>query len=393
MNTVTITLRNAGLSAVDASLIETSDPARFTTGTAVPAIIPPGGTATLDVNFLADTEPGLHTGFLIIRAGNFMIPLTARTLGDPEIILESPLDQSLEIRLITDDVAEWFEVGFLSPFETLPGSAADGWTDPDGYLLFRLERSEDLLAWDHAWSDSPLSPEPQGENWMIWARSEFPRLWKYVTIDITLTSDRHGKDITALVLFGTTIALPNYPYSMPADAAQLQTDLLALGYTGATVTNVAAPLRVEVINHLNTGQQTFPVTLSGSNVTQVKNAGGSTISLPGYPYAIPAQVSNLKSHLLAAGFPYIGVRAYDDEWTIFIPNRDTLFANRALVAAINPADPHTYNGMGGDGTDPGDLLHGVADNLRATTGLTPLEEAPKQFARLGISRGPNYLYP
>lgn len=85
MNTVTITLRNTGSVPVDASVIDFSDPDRFSAGTA-PGIIAPGATAPLDVNFHPAAEPGTHTAFLIIRAGNIKIPLTAETLAGPEII-------------------------------------------------------------------------------------------------------------------------------------------------------------------------------------------------------------------------------------------------------------------------------------------------------------------
>jgi len=394
MKTVTITLRNLIGVPVDASIITTSDPARFTTGTA-PGIIPAGESRTLDVNFLADTVPGVHQGFLSIPATGLIIPLTAETLAAPEIILDGSLGSAgLEVRLVKDDVAEWFECGFLSPSNDLLGSAADGWTDAEGYLLFRMERSDDLINWDHDWTDAPGSPEGPDANgdYKYWARSDYPSVWKYVTIDLTLTTDRAAKSITDLVLFGATISLPNYPYAMPADAAQLQTDLRAAGYTGATVSSVAAPLSVVVTNHLETDNVNFPVTLSGSDVTDVKNASGTTISLPDYPYAMPGQITDLQADLIAAGYPYISARAYDDAWTIFIPDRSTTFSTRDITATITPADPYTYLGIGGTGTDAGNLIRGTFGNLRATTGLDPLEEAPKQFARVGVSRGPNYQY-
>ncbi len=236
------------------------------------------------------------------------------------------------------------------------------------------------------------APTPEVNNgdgtYTYWSRCTQPRVWKFVRVDLTLTSNRAGKSITNLKLFGNTIALTGYPYAMPADAARLQTDLLALGYTGATVSSVYKPFTVEVWSHdLNVVR--FPVTLVGSNVTAVKNSSGTTIALA-YPYAMPAQAATLKAALVAAGYPYANVRCYADEWTIFIPNRDTVFNNRQLTATITPADSFTYVGLMGTGTDAGDTILGTSGNVRATTGLAPLEEATKQFARLKISPGSRY---
>ena len=319
--------------------------------------------------------------------------LEAWTIPPPEPDFTFDGASGLIHRLRQDDVAEWFEIGFLAPSNDLLGSASDGWTDVGGNLLFRPERSEDLTAWDHDFIDAPGSPEgPDGNgDYTYWARSIHPRIWKYVTIDLTLASDRHSKSITALKLFGATIPLPGYPYSMPAQASALQSDLLAAGFTGATVSSVSHPMTVVVKNHTNTGDQVFDVTLSGSNVTAVKNASGSTIPLA-YPYAMPSQATTLRSALVSAGYPYASVRVFGDEWTIFIPDRATVFNQRDFSASITPADPYTYQGLTGTGTDAGSLLFGSAVNLRATTGLTPLEEAPRQFARMAVSPGPNYQF-
>jgi hypothetical protein len=388
MKTITITLRNSGSLPVDASVVESSDPARFTTGPG-PGLLEPGESATLDITYHEDTLPGTHHAYLIIRAGNLRIPLTGTTLQ----IIPDHLEQTLEFRLVEDDDGIWFEAGFLSPYETLPGSAADGWTDPGGHLVFRLERSENLSAWDHNWIDSPLSPEPRGDDWMIWGRASIPRLWKFVTIDMTMTSDRGNKSITMLKLFGANItAGMSYPYAMPSQAATLQAHLIAAGYTGTVVSSVAKSMSVVVTNWTNGGADNFPVTLSGSNVTMVKNASGANISLPGYPYAMPAQITNLQAALIAAGFPYASARVFGDEWTIFIPNRNAILSQRDFTATISPADPYTYQGPTGTGTDAGNTLTGTVSNVRATTGLAPLSEATKQFARLGVSRGPNYQW-
>jgi hypothetical protein len=308
---------------------------------------------------------------------------------EPELVIDGV--SGLQYRLVADDVAKWFEVGFDVPF-LLDGNAADGWTDPGGYLRFRVERSLDLVTWDHNVIDAPSSPETITGGYRYWARINQPLIWKYVRVDLTLTSTRAGKGITELRLFDDALALTGYPYAMPADAARLQSDLRALGYAGATVSSVSYPLSVEVTDHSSELDAVpFPVTLVGADVTDVKNSSGTTIPLD-YPYTMPAQAAALKDALVAAGYTYASARCYADEWTIFIPNRDTVFNDRVFQATITPADSYTYVGLMGVGTDDGDTIMGSSGNVRATTGSAPLQEAAKQFARLGVSAGPNHLY-
>jgi hypothetical protein len=313
-------------------------------------------------------------------------------LVEPEIIIEGGDVESMTLRLVEDDVAMWPEVGFMTPF-LIPGNAADGWTDPGGNLAFRIERSEDLVSWDHDLIDAPGSPVDNGDGtYTYWARSLQPRIWKYVTIDVALTSARHAKSITAIKLFGSTITLPNYPYAMPGDASVLQADLLAAGYPGATVSSVPHAMTVEAYDYSDAGRKEMPITLVGADVTDVKDSGGSTIPLPSYPYAMPGAVTALQADLVTAGFLYAGVRVYGDDWTIVIPDRSTIFAQRDFAVSIDPADPYTYEGITGTGTDAGSSVYGSFSNVRATTGLDPLEEAAKQFFRMGISAGPNYQF-
>jgi hypothetical protein len=346
-----------------------------------------GGTRKLlqaRVNPPATTVQGCEARLQYQVEGGQFTPL------EPELVIDGL--EGIKQRFVSDEAGEWFECGFDSP-EILSGNAADGWTDEFGHWRLRLERSIDLVNWDYQWEDAPGSPVLASGVYTYWGRSKVPRLWKYVTVDETLTSDRANKSITMLNLFGANItAGMSYPYAMPSQAATLQAHLIAAGYTGTVVSNVAKSMSVVVTNWTNGGADDFPVTLSGSNVTMVKNASGANISLPGYPYAMPAQITNLQAALIAAGFPYASARVFGDEWTIFIPNRNAILNQRQFIATISPADPYTYQGPTGTGTDAGSTLTGTVSNIRATTGLAPLSEAPNQFARLGASRGPNHLY-
>jgi len=295
------------------------------------------------------------------------------------------------VRMVSDDAGAWFEVGFRMD-HLLSGNAATGFTDQGNYFRIELEQSFDLVNWAMGqFSPPPVPIVDNGDGtWTYWSRAAVPRLWKFVTIDLTLVANRHSKSITSLRLFGANVSLPNYPYVMPAAAATLQADLIAAGYAGALVSSVSKPMTVTVTNFVNDGTANMPVTLSGSDVTMVKTTTGANISRPGYPYAMPSQVTNLQAALVAAGYPYASARVYGDEWTIFIPDRSTTLNERRIQVIISPADPYTYQGMFGTGTDPGNIVSGTSGNVRATTGLAPLSEADKQFARLKITPGTRY---
>lgn len=162
-------------------------------------------------------------------------------LNEAEILIPQDLGSGLLYRVVQDGGETWHEVGFLSPTNTLIGNAADGWTDPTGHLLFRFERSDDLQTWDHDLISAPGSPEAVGDgDYVYWARSKYPidsdiktgHIWQEST---AARGDSRNNPFTSITLAGAVQDLPNYPYTMPTDAAQLQTDLRAAGWDGATV--------------------------------------------------------------------------------------------------------------------------------------------------------------
>jgi hypothetical protein len=301
-------------------------------------------------------------------------------------------------RFVEDATAKWFEIGFESPM-LLDGSAETGWMDPDGFFLIRPERSVDLVNWDYNISTPAGTPEASGADWTYWARLNTPLYWKSIITDLTATTNRYGKSITDIKIGNVTVSLPNYPYAMPGSAATLQTDLRAAGYTGAVVSNVSAALSIDATNYVYSSGSyqvlPLPVTLSGSNVTLVKTNTGTNISLPGYPYSMPSQLATLQADLRAAGQSGATVRLYGDAWTVFLPDRPAASpTNRQYQIVFTPDDPHpewdffgTYLGNVSDNT-----ITGTSGNIRPGVGSSTLTEASKQFARLKLTAGPNYLY-
>jgi len=209
-------------------------------------------------------------------------------------------------------------------------------------------------------------------------------LWQEIMIDLTATSARYGKSITGLTIYGAPVSLPNYPYDMPSEAAQLQTDLRANGYPGAIVSSIAAPLSVGVRNCTPGLAKILPVTLSGSSVTAVMD-DGVMIPLPGYPYAMPGQRAALQDSLRSAGKSGAVVRLFGDAWTLFLPNRPAVGQVRYFHVTFTPGDPYPYWDTFGvyQGELADNISTGSSGNVRTPAG-DPLAEAPKAFARVGF---------
>jgi hypothetical protein len=296
----------------------------------------------------------------------------------------------LAVEMVTDTDAQWMEVSFISP-STLTGNATDGWTWSNGQhaLALSLETSGNLIIWETGdVEDAAGSPATVTGGYEYKARALVPRIWNTVMIDIDVASTRGGKDITGLDVFGSAVTLPNFPYAMPADAATLEADLVAEGYTGATVTTTAAPWTVSIRNHTAANTQIMPVTHSGETVTAVAPLGGSTISLPGYPYALPGDAADLQTDLRTAGYTGAVVMLHNDEWAIHLP--DLLPASggsRAVTVTIDPGDPFpVWDAFGVyQGLAAATNVNGEFSNVRTPSG-DPLLERARQFARLRVTR-------
>jgi len=300
-----------------------------------------------------------------------------------------------ECRIVDAVDARWFEFGFRMD-HSLSGNGAAGFTDAGNYFRLEIEQSEDLVNW----SMGKFVPAPVpvvalgGGVFEYWSRCLQP-IWYYnIIVDLTITSNRYGKSITGLSIGGVPVTSGmSYPYAMPSQAATLQTHLRAAGYTGATVTSVTAPLTVGAINHTIDGRKTMSVTMSGSNVTMVRDNYGTNItSGMSYPYAMPSQRAALQTALRAAGQSGAVVMLYGDAWTLSLPDRPAASnLQRQSSISITPDDPYPSWDMFGTylGNQSAAAVDGTSGNVRASGGAS-LVEALRQFARLKITRGTRY---
>lgn len=152
---------------------------------------------------------------------------------------------------------KWFEVGFTAP-NLLVGDASRGWVDSSGRIRFWLEWSEDLFHWTTASFIDAAAPTPVAGGYEYWARSIWPMDSAASSGEIICESigdsndDARNNPFTALTINSVVQTLPNFPYTMPTDAALLQTDIRAAGWTGATVvasSDIAWAITIPNVSH------------------------------------------------------------------------------------------------------------------------------------------------
>ncbi|MEI6674460.1 MAG: hypothetical protein WCO57_04700 [Verrucomicrobiota bacterium] len=153
---------------------------------------------------------------------------------------------SMPIEIVTDGDWKWAEVGFISP-EILQGNAMIGWIYPPTRCRTWMERNDTLVIANFqttGFVDATGYPIPVLGGFAYAVRSIYPVDAKVKTAALTagFTSggDTRNNPITALTIADVVQSLPNFPYTMPGSAAQLQADLRAAGWTGATVTASSA---------------------------------------------------------------------------------------------------------------------------------------------------------
>jgi hypothetical protein len=298
--------------------------------------------------------------------------------------------------MVFDANAHWFELEVVLP-PSFTGNATDGWTGDlvtgQPPVTLGLFHSDSLMAWAGAgegWVFSPgrETPETLGNGWKKWFCRcvVMPAWWIDVMVDLTVTSDRYGKSITAMQVFRMPISL-NYPYT-PTEIADgtLEADLQTQ-FPGATVDVVSGPLIATAKWHTPGAAITLGVTMSGSNVTDVTYQG-STVGT-GYPFAMPSQKDALATMLTSAlgGDPLFKavVMLHGDSWTITLPDLVTTGQIRDFILTISPDDPFPawdaflqYHGlMSAAG------VVGASGNVRTPAGA-PLQEAARAFARVGF---------
>jgi hypothetical protein len=362
------------------------------------ASFPSGKTGTLRVSIPLGEKWDIEQAVLsssdplpLMASGGFQTVTAYRATGS-EITLHEGMPSppvmpdliQLEHRMTNDATGYWFEMGFAVE-EELAGNPNAGWTVPSlPGLGIKIERSTDLINWIQDGLEACAgSPEDMLDgSWEYWTRGSVPAWWNAVMLDFHVASARYGKSITEIILKQTPISLPNFPYAMPSQAASLQADLRAAGYTGATVTSSSSALVATAKNHTDGARFVLDVTMSGANVTVVAS-NGSTISLPSYPYSMPSQLATLQTHLRSAGYSGAVVLLWGDTWEINLPDVVCSAMIRDFKVTFTPDDPypawnfyHDYLGELSDNTEKGSV-----DNLRDPLG-NPLVEANRQFFRL-----------
>lgn len=324
------------------------------------------------------------------QAGATKVKLLVR--GGRRVFPDKPVREltaliQLQTRSVLDAENKRLEVGFTLP-EELDGSASAGWTDWHGACALDLENSTNLVTWDTGnLSDCPSSPtDNEDGTWTYWARADIPVYWMEVMVDYGIICSRYQKSITAITVAGVLLSL-DYPYAMPSDAATLQADLRTAGFPGALVSVTTAGMTVDIANHTPYTDTPLVPTMLGYTVTDVTYQG-SSVSLPSYPYAMPASRATLQADLRTAGITAAVVMLYGDEWEILLPDVAATGDTRDFTAAITPDDPHPHWG-GLTNTYLGEIANatvtGSAGNVRTPEG-DPLLEAGSQFFRMKISR-------
>ncbi|MEI6656052.1 MAG: hypothetical protein WCP45_14910 [Verrucomicrobiota bacterium] len=172
-----------------------------------------------------------------------VIPAEVLTIDATGLPKPDPLLIRITKETGSNGMEKWSEFGLIVPDEmAVTGSAATGWIDHLGYVSLRIHRSENLVDWTTGeFTDCAGSPEDNGDGThTYWARSIFPVSSEIKTGSISsgggTSYDTRMNPLIALTLGGVVQDLPNFPYTMPGDAAQMQTDLRAVGWNGATVT-------------------------------------------------------------------------------------------------------------------------------------------------------------
>lgn len=251
---------------------------------------------------------------------------------EPELVLDS-VDGLLH-RTVTEgsgsSAEKWFEVGFESPI-LLDGNAADGWLDPHGHFLLRMHRSENLTSWDFDFVECPSSPETIDGGYRYWARCKYP------VDSATKTGQLRAESVAS------------WGSGEPGD------------FGGDTRNNPITKLTVAGVNLALGG---FPYTLG----TAGEDARMTADMQPFYPGATMVATSNVL-------------------WEIIIPG--------VTLTSFNQTNKIWW--------EPGYLVEDMYGNLTITVNSVGLAgqfvnsagvrtAVSKQFARLGVSAGPNHLF-
>lgn len=193
-----------------------------------------------------------------------------------------------QARIVEDGGKKWFELGFRMD-HLLSGNPAAGWTDAGNYFRIDYEWTDDLSTWSagkFVAAPTPIIDLMDG-TWEYWARCINPQDAAIKTANLVCSStaatgDSRNNPITAIKIAGTTQSLPNFPYAMPGDAAQLQTDLVAAGWSGATVTASSNIVWEILVPNVTTAAFNSPSSVSWPPYTVSGPLGSSTVTGRGF---------------------------------------------------------------------------------------------------------------
>lgn len=191
-------------------------------------------------------------------------------------------------RIVSSGGNKYFEFG-IRLNGLMDGSPETGWTDADGYFTMIPEYSTDLINWQLGKFTTPPTDAITahgGGKFTYWHRAiNLVDSSIKTGVLVFRSQDSRNNPLTSIVLAGVAVSLPNYPYSLPASAAQLQADLIAAGRVGATVTSTATGFWV--------------VTIPDVNFTAIGQS--SSISFPSYTVSDPTGGTSTVSNIGATG--------------------------------------------------------------------------------------------
>lgn len=202
--------------------------------------------------------------------------------------LPVPVFGATQARIVEDSGKKYFELGFRMD-HLLAGNPAAGWTDAGNYFRIDYEWTSDIVTWSSGKFVAAPTPivDLMDGTWEYWARCINPQDAAVKTANLVCSStagngDTRNNPFTAVKIAGANQSLPNFPYTMPGDAAQLQTDLVAAGWTGATVSASSAIIWEILVPNVTTAAFNSPSSVSWPGYTVSGPLGSQTIDGRGF---------------------------------------------------------------------------------------------------------------
>lgn len=144
---------------------------------------------------------------------------------------------------------KFFDISFVSG-QLLAGNASSGFSSHSGQTV-GIEWSQDLATWSTGRFTDLGTPVEVPGGWRYAARSKTPVASRVRFADLTAQEAR-PRTITSVTINSAAVPLPRAPYQLPLQAALLQQDLRAAGYSTATVASTGEGYRIQLQNILYT---------------------------------------------------------------------------------------------------------------------------------------------